>query len=210
MAPRGRAALKVETAAALLYTGQDVARFCEVDLKTIHHWADRGKIPHHRTEGRHLRFRRNDVVRFLRAHAYPLPEELTAVRAQAAVAPVAPALDAPSEGEPTEAIDPDEQLAKRLSSRFVVRRHGSAVAAIARALVDGVDALVLGLDDPSIAGARTVAALKASTDSAFLVVVAVGEGPALDDARAAGAELALARRDLGGLPRELGRVLGVG
>lgn len=212
MAPRGRAPLKVESAPALLYTGQDVARFCEVDLKTIHHWADRGKIPHHRTEGRHLRFRRNDVVRFLRAHGYPLSEELTAVRAQTAVAPVAvpaPAVEVPEGESAPPVIDPDEQLAKRLAGRFVVRRHASAVTAIARALGDGVDALVLGMSDPTIAGARTISALKGSTETAYLVLVAVGEGPALEEARAAGAELAVAPRDLGGLARELARVLGV-
>ena len=59
MAARARALSK-------LYTAQEVARFCEVDLKTVHHWADRGKVVHHRTDGRHLRFRRNDLVRFLK------------------------------------------------------------------------------------------------------------------------------------------------
>ena len=41
-----------------LFTASQIARFCQVDLKTIHNWADRGQIQHFRTPGRHLRFRR--------------------------------------------------------------------------------------------------------------------------------------------------------
>ncbi|MGB5413913.1 MAG: helix-turn-helix domain-containing protein, partial [Polyangiales bacterium] len=38
-----------------LFTASQIARFCPVDLKTIHNWADRGRIAHFRTPGRHLR-----------------------------------------------------------------------------------------------------------------------------------------------------------
>ena len=54
-----------------LFTASEVARFCQVDLKTIHNWADRGEIRHFRTPGRHLRFRRVDVLDFLRKYGYP-------------------------------------------------------------------------------------------------------------------------------------------
>jgi excisionase family DNA binding protein len=59
-----------------LFTASDVARFCQVDLKTIHNWADKGEIRHFRTPGRHLRFRRLDVLDFLRKYGYPIPEIL--------------------------------------------------------------------------------------------------------------------------------------
>src|ERR1700729_187740 len=59
-----------------LFTASDVARFCQVDLKTIHNWADKGEIRHFRTPGRHLRFRRLDVLDFLRKYGYPIPEAL--------------------------------------------------------------------------------------------------------------------------------------
>lgn len=59
-----------------LFTASDVARFCQVDLKTIHNWADKGEIKHFRTPGRHLRFRRLDVLDFLRKYGYPIPEVL--------------------------------------------------------------------------------------------------------------------------------------
>lgn len=205
MASRGRAALKAADAARpLLYTGQDVARFCEVDLKTIHHWADRGRITHHRTEGRHLRFRRNDVVRFLRAHAYPIPEELAAVRPQVAFAPLPSALE--DDPPPARAWPLTyEDLVRRLSARFIVRRQPSAIVAVAQALVLGTDALVVPLDDPELGGARTIAALMAAPETAWLAIVAVGRD--VVGARAAGAEVALSFAEIERLPRELAKAL---
>lgn len=59
-----------------LMTASDLASLCEVDLKTIHNWVDRGRIPHFRTPGRHLRFRAQDVAEFLRTWGYDVPREL--------------------------------------------------------------------------------------------------------------------------------------
>lgn len=59
-----------------LFTAPEVARFCKVDLKTIHNWVDRDQIEHFRTPGRHLRFRRKDVYDFLKRFDYPIPPEL--------------------------------------------------------------------------------------------------------------------------------------
>src|SRR5262245_66014061 len=59
-----------------LLTASDLAALCEVDLKTIHNWVDRGRIPHFRTPGRHLRFRAADVAEFLRTWGYSVPREL--------------------------------------------------------------------------------------------------------------------------------------
>jgi excisionase family DNA binding protein len=59
-----------------LFTASQFARFCHVDLKTIHNWADKGEIRHFRTPGRHLRFRRADVLEFLRKYGYPVPDAL--------------------------------------------------------------------------------------------------------------------------------------
>ena len=53
-----------------------VARVCGVDLKTIHNWCDRGKIPYFRTPGQHLRFRAAELAAFLRQQGYDVPEEL--------------------------------------------------------------------------------------------------------------------------------------
>src|ERR1700679_3090817 len=66
-----------------LLTASDLATLCEVDLKTIHNWVDRGRIAHFRTPGRHLRFRAADVADFLRAWGYTVPRELSRASAKA-------------------------------------------------------------------------------------------------------------------------------
>jgi len=67
-----------EPAPPELFTASQFARFCHVDLKTIHNWADKGEIKHFRTPGRHLRFHRADVIEFLRKYGYPVPAILRA------------------------------------------------------------------------------------------------------------------------------------
>jgi hypothetical protein len=66
-------------------TAQDVARFCDVDLKTIHHWVAKDKLAGSRTPGGHLRFDITAVVDFLRLHGYPIPKELAGRRARIAL-----------------------------------------------------------------------------------------------------------------------------
>lgn len=65
-----------------LLTASDLASLCQVDLKTIHNWVDRGRIAHFRTPGRHLRFRAADVADFLRTWGYTVPRELARASAK--------------------------------------------------------------------------------------------------------------------------------
>jgi excisionase family DNA binding protein len=205
MALRKSAALSTDRASPRgrgnVYSAQTLADFCEVDLKTVHHWAERGKVPHHRTDGRHLRFRRNDVVRFLRAHGYPLPEALVHARPSVALALGAAILDGA-------ALSLDE-LAKRLGSRFSVRRHPNGVAAIAHLVSESPDVLVIALDDPTIGFPQALAALKEDPSTAWICVVAIGADEALPLARSTGAEVALTARDVAKLTGELARALAV-
>jgi hypothetical protein len=68
--------MKERLARTRMLSATRVAAFCEVDIKTVHNWANRGKIPGIRTRGRHLRFRGLDVVDFLRAYGFEIPEAL--------------------------------------------------------------------------------------------------------------------------------------
>ncbi len=184
-----------------VYSAQSIANFCDVDLKTVHHWADRGKVPHFRTEGRHLRFRRNDVVRFLRGHGYPLPDELVRARPTVGLALLPFMLQSAP-------LSLDE-VVKRCGSRFAVRRHASSVTALTHLVADPPDALVLGLDDPAISCPRVIRALKADSATAFLFVAVIGAEESLAEARDAGAEIALATREVAKLTGELARGLAV-
>jgi excisionase family DNA binding protein len=69
-----------------LLTASDLAALCEVDLKTIHNWVDRGRIAHFRTPGRHLRFRAADVADFLRAWGYTVPRDLVKANTRSVLA----------------------------------------------------------------------------------------------------------------------------
>ena len=144
-------------AAGSLYTAQDVATFCEVDLKTIHHWVAAGKIVHHRTEGRHLRFRRNDVVRFLRAHHYPLHATLTTAEPRVFLA-----------------FDGAEESARKLAARFEVHTFGSAVLALAHLTQGAADAVVLSAADPTWVAGPALAALRSDPRTAWSIFVLVG------------------------------------
>jgi excisionase family DNA binding protein len=57
-------------------TAGDLARLLRVDLKTIHNWVHQGHLFARRTEGRHLRFERVEVVRFLRRLGHKVPAPL--------------------------------------------------------------------------------------------------------------------------------------
>lgn len=180
---------------------QVLADYCEVDLKTVHHWADRGKVAHFRTDGRHLRFRRNDVVRFLRAHGYPLPDALVRARPTVSLA-LDPAL------LESAALSLDE-LAKRLGSRFSLRRHRSGVGAVAHLVAEAPDAVVLAQGDATLGFPSIVAALKEDPATAWIVLAVVVPGDDPEAARPAGADIVLGSRDIAKLPGELARTLAV-
>lgn len=193
--PRGTGRARRAPYEPLVYTAQDVAHFCEVDLKTIHNWVARSKIPHRRTEGRHLRFRRNHVVRFLREHGYPIPPELSDVKPALALGPLP--------GAPLASVEID----KKLASRFVLRRSPSAAVALVRAVADELDGFVFALSDPALGGATTIAALKAAEETSWLAIVAICEDDAIESARLAGADLALGYESVLRLGPEIGRLL---
>lgn len=118
-----------------LFTASEVAKFCQVDLKTIHNWADRGEIRHFRTPGRHLRFRRVDVLDFLRKYGYPVPEVLKQSRPRVHVIDEDPgSLDA---------------MQRALSSRFEVRSFSEPVDGLIAVGSDTPDIVVL-----DVAGSR--------------------------------------------------------
>jgi excisionase family DNA binding protein len=63
----------------LQLTSGELASLLRVDLKTIHNWVNRGHLVGRRTSGRHLRFDRIQVVRFMRGYGYPIPDALRAL-----------------------------------------------------------------------------------------------------------------------------------
>src|SRR5262249_16421949 len=141
-------------------TAADVARLCGVDLKTIHNWANAGKIAHARTEGRHLRFRRVEVVEFLRQYAYPVPESLRQARPRVVVLdPHAASLAATK---------------RALGRKFEVDARSGVVEALVAVGAQDAEALVIdaGAELDAIACAT---ALRASPETRHLRIVVTGD-----------------------------------
>jgi excisionase family DNA binding protein len=129
-----------------LFTASEFANFCQVDLKTIHNWADKGEIRHFRTPGRHLRFRRLDVLDFLRKYGYPIPDILRAGKPKVVI------------------IDEDPNtlatLRRTLSRRFEVTTFQDPFDALVAVGTLQPDALVLELDMQGLDGIRCLERLK--------------------------------------------------
>lgn len=70
----------VERSHMCAMTSGDIARLLDVDLKTIHNWVRHGHLRGRRTKGRHLRFHRTEIVRFMRRFGYQIPESLGRAR----------------------------------------------------------------------------------------------------------------------------------
>ncbi|WP_437594019.1 response regulator [Sorangium sp. So ce1000] len=137
---------KENTTQPELFTASDVARFCQVDLKTIHNWADKGEIRHFRTPGRHLRFRRLDVLDFLRKYGYPIPEILRMGKPKVVVVDDDPAVLA--------------ALRKTLSRRFDLTTFQDPFDALVAVGNLQPDALILDIMMPGLDGVRCLERLR--------------------------------------------------
>jgi excisionase family DNA binding protein len=151
-----------------LFTAADAARFCRVDLKTIHNWTARGKLPHYKTDGRHIRIQRADMVAFLRAYEMPLPRAL-------------------GEGAPrVVVIDGDSaaltRMRRALEKTFTVETFEDAIDALVAIGHAVPQAIVAVAPLAGVDVTRLVARLRAVPQTAHVRVVAVKEGAAVDGA----------------------------
>ena len=179
-----------------LFTASQIARFCQVDLKTIHNWADRGQISHFRTPGRHLRFRRPHVLDFLRKYGYPIPEELSAERPRVALL--------------GHDIYSKERVLSSLRTMFEVIDYPDALAGLLQIGEHPPDAVVLGARVGELSGAEIIEALKQgrNTQHVRAVLFAAGEVDR-QAALEAGASAHVSASDLTGLRDTLEALMGI-
>jgi excisionase family DNA binding protein len=69
-----------------------IAKMLYVDPGSVANWIDQGMLPAHRTPGGHRRVVTADLVRFLREHKMPVPEELAATPTRVLVVDDDPAI----------------------------------------------------------------------------------------------------------------------
>lgn len=180
-----------------LFTASEVARFCQVDLKTIHNWADRGEIRHFRTPGRHLRFRRVDVLDFLRRYGYPIPDVL-------------------KQGKPRVALLDDDAASARqvhsaLSEQFEVSVYENPIEALLRIGAEPPDVVVLEETLGAMDGPRIVSALQAVEVTRHVRAVLYSTGEQRKQASLdAGASAHVAKGDTNKLRATLQSLMGIG
>lgn len=178
-----------------LFTASEVARFCQVDLKTIHNWADRGEIRHFRTPGRHLRFRRVDVLDFLRKYGYPVPDVLRQGR------PMVHIIDDDSASR--------DAIAAALGPRFEVQGFAEPVDALVAIGTDQPDVVVLDTESSKIDGLRCIERLHALEATRHMRVVAYSSRQdGRDAALEAGASAFVTRPGIEKLAETLDALLG--
>jgi excisionase family DNA binding protein len=180
-----------------LFTASDVARFCQVDLKTIHNWADKGEIRHFRTPGRHLRFRRLDVLDFLRKYGYPIPEVLRMGKPKVVAIDADPAVLA--------------ALRRTLAKKFELTTFQDPFDALVAVGSLQPDALVIDVDMPGLDGIRCLERLRSIDATAHIRCIVFS---AQDDAKKkaatdAGAYDYIKKGELGDLRDSLERLMGL-
>lgn len=179
-----------------LFTASDVARFCQVDLKTIHNWADKGEIRHFRTPGRHLRFRRLDVLDFLRKYGYPIPEVLRMGK------PKVVAID----GDPAILA----ALRKTLSKKFELTTFQDPFDALVAVGSLQPDALIFDVEMPGLDGIRCLERLRSIDATAHIrCIVFSTHDDAKRAATDAGAYDFIKKGELGELRDSLERLMGL-
>jgi excisionase family DNA binding protein len=179
-----------------LFTASDVARFCQVDLKTIHNWADKGEIRHFRTPGRHLRFRRLDVLDFLRKYGYPIPEVLRLGKPKVVVVDEDPAVLA--------------AIRRTLSKKFDLTTFQDPFDALVAVGSLQPDALILDVKTPGLDGVRALERLRAIDATAHIrCIVYSGHEDAKKAATDAGAYDFIKKGELAELRDSLERLMGV-
>jgi len=186
-----------EITAPELFTASDVARFCQVDLKTIHNWADKGEIRHFRTPGRHLRFRRIDVLDFLRKYGYPIPEAL-------------------SQGKPKVVLIDDDpnvlaSMKRVLARRFDLTMFQDPFEALVAVGAVQPDAVILDVKMPGMDGIRLLDRLRTLDSTAHIRVVIYSSH---EDQRQAsldaGAYDFIMKGEVSSLRESLERLMGIG
>jgi len=179
-----------------LFTASDVARFCQVDLKTIHNWADKGEIRHFRTPGRHLRFRRLDVLDFLRKYGYPIPDVLRMGKPKVVI------------------IDEDPQvlaaLRRTLSRRFDLTTFQDPFDALVAVGSLQPDALILDVKMHGLDGIRALTRLRSIDATAHIrCIVYSGHDELKKNATEAGAYDFIKKGELADLRDSLERLMGL-
>jgi hypothetical protein len=158
-----------------------LARLLHVDLKTIHNWVNTEYIIGRRTQGRHLRFDRTEVVRFMRAYGYPVPDAVVA--------------------RPLRMLMPSSLKARGLGRAAEVTTYEALFSATLEAACGDIEVCLVDLDsaDQALWTAFVVALREFEATESLLVIGVSRSGSKRDEFLAAGGDAALPTKQLSDL-----------
>lgn len=207
------------------YLASQLAAICDVDLKTIHNWCERGdegeppSLEHFRTPGGHLRFEHGAVLRFLSRWGYPIPDVLLLDRPHVVyVEPdaarhggVVGALDLRRPGEEGSPAPAPDTVGPGLWATPSLYLHlwddpFAALIAVGERSGAGAppDVAVLSLPSPGLSARAWIEAARNQLGDALRVVLVADPETVGDLARAPGVAAVVARDDYAALRSLLG------
>jgi len=147
-----------------VFTTFEAAKLCHVSPLSIINWVNAGRLPAFRTPGGHRRIRRDDLARFMRENGIPLPDDLR-----------------DGSGRPRVLVVDDEAAIRDVVSESLSRRANPYEVMTA---ADGFEAgrlvatfrpdvVLLDLRMPGLDGFQVCRTIKADTETASTVVIAM-------------------------------------
>jgi excisionase family DNA binding protein len=184
------------TAPPALLKPSQLARFWELNPRTLHLWIREGRLPAIRSPGNHFRLRVADVRAFCEREALPVPPFVSPPPRRVVVG----AASAPLR----------RALARGLKTAAVLHAFADPYEALVAAASQPTEILAMGVQHADFDGLAAVRAIKSNPATSKLVVVAFdvpGRPQALAFERA-GASFAILASQTGDLlPRTLGDLL---
>lgn len=145
-----------------------VAKLVSVSPSTVLTWIDSGQLPAHRTPGGHRRVAPGALVRFLRDHKMPVPDDLAPVQRLLVIDDEAPFLNTMT------------RLLRRYAPGLAVATAEGAVDGLLKVATFHPDAVLLDAFMPSINGVEVCWRLRQSPETVHIMVIAVTGQPSPD------------------------------
>ncbi len=174
-----------------------LARFWELNPRTLHVWIRAGRLPAIRSPGNHFRLRVADVRAFCEREDLPVPPFVSAPVRRVVLAAAPPALR--------------RALARSLRTAAVLEAFADPYEGLVAAAAEHPEIFALGVGTPGFDAVASVRAFKRTPATSGVVVIAFGV-PGRPQAlilEKAGAAFAILEAQTGALlPRVLGDLLG--
>jgi excisionase family DNA binding protein len=145
-----------------------VAKLVSVSPSTVLTWIDSGLLPAHRTLGGHRRVAPGALVRFLRDHHMPVPDDLAPVQRLLVIDDEAPFLSTMT------------RLLRRHAPRVTVATAEGSTDGLLKVATFHPDAVLLDAFMPGIDGVQMCHLLRQSPETAHIMVIAVTGRPSPD------------------------------